>query len=88
MKALVIVLGVVILAMMGALVVGLAHRMHPAPPPIAASLLLDEPAGTHILSIAATGRFLAVLLQGGGPDRVVLLDPEHGRIAGRVGLRP
>ncbi len=52
-----------------------------------ASVLLDEPAGTRIAGIAAVGDRLAVQLQGGGADRVVLLDPHTGAVVGRIGLR-
>ena len=43
--------------------------------------------GTRIAAIAAAGDRLAVQLQGGGPDRVLLVDPRNGRVAGRIGLR-
>ena len=33
------------------------------------------------------GDRLAVQLQGGGADRVVLVDPRTGAVAGRIGLR-
>jgi hypothetical protein len=48
--------------------------------------LLDEPAGTSIVGIALAQDRLAVHLRGGGPDRVILLDPHTGAIALRVGL--
>lgn len=51
-------------------------------PPFA--LALDEPAGTHIAGIVAVGDHLAVQLQGGGADRVVLVDPRSGAVAGRI----
>ena len=50
-------------------------------------VLLDEPAGTRIAAIASAGDRLAVQLQGGGADRVVLVDPRTGAVAGRIGLR-
>ena len=37
-------------------------------------------------ALGAAGDRLAVLLQGGGPDRVLLLDPRSGQVVGRVGL--
>jgi hypothetical protein len=49
-------------------------------------VLLDEPAGTRIAGIASAGDRLAVRLQGGGSDRVVLVDPRTGAVAGRIGL--
>ena len=50
------------------------------------ALQLDEPDGTHIAGITAVGDRLAVQLQGGGPDRIVLVDPRSGAIVGRIGL--
>jgi hypothetical protein len=89
--ALVIVLGVVMVAMAGAVVVALVHRAGGAgslsAASVAASLVLDEPAGSRILSISPAGDRLAVLLQGGGPDRVVFVDPARDRVAGRMSLR-
>jgi hypothetical protein len=51
------------------------------------AVLLDEPAGTRIAGIASVGDRLAVRLEGGGADRVVLLDVRTGVVAGRIGLR-
>ena len=82
--ALVIAMGVMIVA--GVLVIGvtIAHRMGSH----AASTLavLDEPAGTRMVAVAPRGNGVAVLLTGGGPDRVVLLGPD-GAVTGRVSLR-
>ncbi|HXT81131.1 MAG TPA: DUF6476 family protein [Acetobacteraceae bacterium] len=50
------------------------------------ALMLDEPAGTHIMGVAAAGDRLAVRLEGGGPDRVMLIDPHAGTVAGRISL--
>ena len=47
---------------------------------------LNEPEGTRIVAIAATQDRLALHLQGGGPDRVVLLDPRTGARTGSVAL--
>jgi hypothetical protein len=55
--------------------------------PTQVAVLLDEPAGTRIAGIAAVGDRLAVRLEGGGADRVVLLDTRTGVVAGRIGLR-
>jgi hypothetical protein len=53
---------------------------------IGAAVVLDEPAGTRIGSIAAVSNRLAVLLQGAGPDRIVLIDPTTGKEAGTIAL--
>jgi hypothetical protein len=85
LKALTIVMGVLILGGTAVLGVVLARRMGTtSAPPV--SVLLDEPAGTRIAGIAGAGDRLAVQLQGGGPDRVVLIDPHNGAATGRVGL--
>jgi hypothetical protein len=88
LKALVIGLGVIIIAMVLTIMVTLAHRMRA--PHIAADTIteavLNEPPGTHMVSLAPAGDHLAVLLQGGGPDRLLLLAPD-GHITGRVMLR-
>ena len=89
LKVLTVAMGVAIVLGTTLLIVLLAHRVQaPAPGPAAAAapVLLDEPAGTRIAGIAAAGPLLAVQLQGGGADRVVLLDPRTGAPVGRVSL--
>jgi hypothetical protein len=49
-------------------------------------VVLDEPAGTRIVGAGGVGGDLAVVLQGGGPDRVVVVDGATGRVAGGVRL--
>jgi hypothetical protein len=63
----------------------LAQRMSSGSGPIA-SAVLDEPAGTRIVGTSTAPDRLVVQLQGGGPDRVVVLDTKTGRVLGRVGL--
>jgi hypothetical protein len=82
--AAVIGMGVLIVLGVGVIGVTIARRMAAAPGGAAA--VLDEPAGTRIAAVAGAGERLAVLLQGGGPDRVVLVDPRTGAVSGRVGL--
>ena len=53
---------------------------------VIASTVLDEPAGTRIEGVSLLPDRLAIQLQGGGPDRVVVLDAQSGRVLGRVGL--
>ena len=84
------VMGVLIVAGTIVLVVTIARRS--GPPQIASlaspgpTAVLDEPTGTHIAGIAAVADRLAVRLQGGGTDRVVLIDPRTGAVVGRVAL--
>ncbi len=84
--ALTVAMGVLIIAGTATVAVTIMHRMSTAAPRPLAGGVLDEPAGTHIVSATTFGDRLAVVLQGGGPDRVVLLDPATGRSLGRVSL--
>lgn len=87
LKVLVVLMGVLIVAGVVVVIVTITQRM--APPTVAKALpaaLLDEPPGTHIVQISAAGDRLSLLLQGGGPDRVVVLDLRQGSIAGRAAL--
>jgi hypothetical protein len=91
LKVLTIVMGVLIVGGTVLLAVVLAGRMGggahsilaSAPP---AAVVLDEPAGTRIAGIAGAGDRLALRLQGGGPDRVVLIDPHSGATVGHIAL--
>ena len=87
LKVLTIVMAVLIVLGTTALLVVIARRIGSpaAPGPIA--ILLAEPVGTRIAGIATAGDRLAVQLQGGGPDRIVLLDSRTGAVAGKIGLR-
>jgi hypothetical protein len=89
LRVLVIVMGVLIVVATTTLVVLIARRIGGAGTGVPASVavLLDEPGGTRIVGIAAAGDRLAMQLQGGGADRVVLLDPHTGVVVGRIGLR-
>lgn len=48
--------------------------------------VLDEPAGTRIAGATGTADALVLRLQGGGPDRVIVLDAQTGRVLARAGL--
>lgn len=91
LKIATIVMGVLIVIGTVGLVVGVARRSStPAPTaanlPASFSVVLDEPVGTHIAGVVAVRDKLAVQLQGGGLDRVMLVDPTTGVAAGRVSL--
>jgi hypothetical protein len=90
LKVAVVVMGVLIVVGTVGLVVGIARRgsMPPAQAslPVFATALLDEPAGTRIAAVVPVRDRLAVWLQGGGTDRVVLIDPVTGSVAGRIAL--
>jgi hypothetical protein len=87
LKVLTIVMGVLIVLATTVLIVVIARRLTTPVVPVAASVLLDEPAGTRIAGIAEVGDRLAVLMQGGGTDRVLLLDAHTGAVVGRIGLK-
>jgi hypothetical protein len=84
LKVLVVVMGVLIVAGVVVLVVAMGQRL--SGPKLASPGLLDEPAGTHITQISASGDRLTLLLQGGGPDRVVVVDLHQGQVMLRTGL--
>jgi len=63
---------------------GSAERGGEAP---VAAVLLDEPDGTRIAGVAGWADRLAVTLQGGGPDRVAVIDARSGRVVQRIALR-
>ena len=95
LKAATVVMGVLILAGTAVLVATIVKRATaPAPaagfvPSVASvAATLHEPPGTQIAGVAASGDALAITLRGGGPDRVVLIDPRTGEVRGRVALAP
>jgi hypothetical protein len=87
LKVLTIAMGVLIVLATAVLVVVIARRIGGgANPPASFAVLLDEPAGTRIAGIAPAADRLAVRLEGGGADRVVLIDPHTGALVGRIAL--
>jgi len=87
LKILTIVMGVLIVGGTATLGVLIARRLGSAQgAPF--SVRLDEPEGTRIAAMAGVQDRLALYLQGGGPDRVVLIDPHSGARAGRLVVAP
>ncbi|HTW29296.1 MAG TPA: hypothetical protein VME92_19380 [Acetobacteraceae bacterium] len=87
--AAVIIMGVLIVGGTTALGVLIARRVVQGgmgTAPAVTSRVLQEPAGTRIAGLATVSDRLALLLQGGGPDRVVVLDPGTGRMVATIGL--
>lgn len=83
-----VVMGVLILLGTAGLVVAMVmRRPSPAVVPASLALVLDEPPESRIVGIAAIQDRLAVALQGGGADRVILMDPRTGAVSGRISLR-
>jgi hypothetical protein len=86
LKILTIVMGVLILAGTAVIIGVIFHRATSSVTPASVDLALDQPAGTRIVGIAAIQDRLALQLQGGGADRVVLVDPRTGAVTGRIAL--
>jgi hypothetical protein len=91
LKIAVVVMGVLIIGGTTTLVVlvatrsaGLMATSGGLPPVVTA--VLEEPEGSRIAGIAALADRLAVQVQGGGADRVLLIDPKTGAVAGRISL--
>jgi hypothetical protein len=98
LKAATVVMGVLILVGTAVLIAAMVKRATAPVPmrstagfvPSATSIgaTLREPAGSQITGLAASGDVLAVSIHGGGPDRVVLIDPRTGEVTGRITLAP
>ena len=79
MMALVVGMGVLIVAGVAVVAVTIVGRMGAQTAKI--TVTLNEPAGTHIAGVAALGDHMAVVLQGGGPDRIVVVQAGEVRLA-------
>ena len=86
LRVLVLVMGVMIVAGMVTLGMLLAQRLASPPADRVGSIMLDEPAGTEMVSVVPMGDALLVQLRGGGPDRAVLVEARSGKVLGRIGL--
>lgn len=86
LKVLTIVMGVMIVVGVVALGVVMTQRLGGLAAGAGVAATLDEPAGTAIVGIAATADRVAIQLRGGGPDRVVLVDPKTGKPVGAIKL--
>ena len=84
LKAAVVLMGVLIVVGTTTLIVLLVTRVGSTTAP--ADTVLDEPAGTRIAAASVGPDKLSVQLQGGGPDRVIIVDLRSGRRIGKVGL--
>lgn len=86
LKIAVIVMGVMIVGGVATLGVLLFQR---AAGPVAAvgEVVLDEAEGTRIAGSTAVGEKVVLQLQGGGPDRVVVVDVRTGRVSARITLK-
>jgi hypothetical protein len=83
----VIAMGVLILLVTTVVIVKLVKDVVTAPASLTlTTTMLRQPQGSHIVTITTVGDRLGVLLQGGGPDRILLVDPDTGRVAGQMML--
>jgi hypothetical protein len=91
LKIATIVMGVLVVVGTMGLIIGVARRASAPAPfltalPVSVAVVLDEPEGTRISGIATVRDRVAVQLEGGGVDRIVLIDPTTGAISGRIRL--
>jgi hypothetical protein len=84
LKILTVAMGVAIILATAALGVLIARRLSTPVGGTAFTSTLSQPDGTHLVAIAGVQDRLAVWLQGGGADRIVLIDPHTGAVAGRI----
>jgi hypothetical protein len=83
----VIAMGVLILLVTTVVVVKLVKDMVSGPPSVSlTTTMLRQPAGSHIVTITTVGDRLGVLLSGGGPDRILFVEPDTGKVAGQLML--
>ena len=85
LKVLVVVMGVMIVAGVAALGVLMTRRLTTGPASLG-NVTLDEPPGTRIAAAVPSGDVIVVHLQGGGPDRVAVVEMRTGRVVGRIGM--
>lgn len=84
----VIVMGVLIVAGVAVIGVTIAKRTYGGPEPVVLrDVQIDEPEGTRIVAVSAGPQGMLVQLQGGGPDRVLVVDPQDGKPRARFSLK-
>ena len=86
LKILTVVMGLMIVVGVVTLGVVMMQRLGSLGGGNIADTMLTEPPGTVIAGIAATADRIALHLRGGGPDRVLLIDPKTGKPLGRLSL--
>lgn len=85
LKVAVIAMGVLIVAGVATLATLIVGRVAPSGG-TAKAFRLGEPSGTGVANAALSGDHVLMVLRGGGPDRVVVLDAASGRVLARIGL--
>ena len=89
LKAITVIMAVLIIVGTATLAVLITKRLAGPPARIGDGIAvrLEEPPGSEIAAIASEGPGeLALLLRGGGPDRVVVVDLASGRVRARIGV--
>ncbi|WP_431283635.1 DUF6476 family protein [Humitalea sp. 24SJ18S-53] len=86
LKVLVTVMGVLIVAATVTLVVLVVQRAGGGADPMQAAVALRQPAGSSIGGVAAAEGRIAIWVRRADGDRVLLVDPRRGTIAGEVRL--
>jgi hypothetical protein len=83
----VIAMGVLIVLVTTVVIVKLVKDVVTAPASVTlTTTMLHQPAGSHIVTITTVDGRLGVLLNGGGPDHILFVDPDTGRVAGQLML--
>jgi len=83
----VIAMGILIVLVTTVVIVKLVKDVVTAPASvILTTTMLRQPAGSHIVTITPVDGRLGVLVNGGGPDRILLLDPGTGKVAAQLML--
>ncbi|MGE5506611.1 MAG: hypothetical protein ACM31L_19470 [Actinomycetota bacterium] len=90
-------MGVLLLAGLGLLGWGLWNKGHRTAGPASAAVAesggfgrveLPLPAGARVEQMLAAGDKVVLRVSGGGPDRLMVLDPAQGRVLGSFDLAP
>lgn len=86
LRILVVVMGVLIVLGTATLAVMIVKRTSSGGPALASELRIEEPQGTQINAVTTTQDRIVLHLKGGGPDRVIWIDPKTNLITGRAVL--
>jgi len=88
LQAATIVMGVLIVGGVATILVTIVSRLSggAAGGVAVRTILADEPAGTRIAGASVAADRVALQLQGGGPDRVVVIETRNGRVIAQIGL--
>lgn len=85
LKVAVIAMGVLIVAGVATLATLIAGRVAPSRGHVR-DVRLGEPSGTGVANATLSGDRVLLVLRGGGPDRIVVLDSASGQVLARIGL--